>query len=61
MAPTVSVLNEIYNGIQTGVIEVGDNQAIGVEQASLRKDYPEKRSGRRLIASRVRIRLGPTA
>lgn len=32
MAPTVIAYNEIYNGIQTGVIQAGDNEAAGVEQ-----------------------------
>jgi tripartite ATP-independent transporter DctP family solute receptor len=32
MAPTVIAFNEIYNGIQTGVIDAGDNEAAGVEQ-----------------------------
>lgn len=32
MAPTVIAYNEIYNGIQTGVIEAGDNEAAGIEQ-----------------------------
>ncbi len=32
MAPTVIAYNEIYNGIQNGVIEAGENEAAGVEQ-----------------------------
>jgi tripartite ATP-independent transporter DctP family solute receptor len=32
MAPTVIAYSEIYNGIQTGVIEAGENEAAGVEQ-----------------------------
>ena len=32
MAPTVIAYSEIYNGIQTGVIQAGDNEAAGVEQ-----------------------------
>src|SRR3954463_3567694 len=32
MAPTVIAYNEIYNGIQTGVIQSGENEAAGVEQ-----------------------------
>jgi tripartite ATP-independent transporter DctP family solute receptor len=32
MSPTVIAYNEIYNGIQTGVIQAGDNEAAGVEQ-----------------------------
>jgi tripartite ATP-independent transporter DctP family solute receptor len=32
MAPTVIAYSEVYNGIQTGVIEAGENEAAGVEQ-----------------------------
>ena len=32
MAPTVIAYSEIYNGIQTGVIQSGENEAAGVEQ-----------------------------
>jgi TRAP-type transport system periplasmic protein len=32
MSPTVIAYNEIYNGIQTGVIQSGENEAAGVEQ-----------------------------
>ncbi len=32
MAPTVIAYSEIYNGIQTGVIEAGENEAAGVQQ-----------------------------
>lgn len=32
MSPTVIAYSEIYNGIQTGVIQAGDNEAAGVEQ-----------------------------
>jgi tripartite ATP-independent transporter DctP family solute receptor len=32
MSPTVIAYSEIYNGIQTGVIEAGENEAAGVEQ-----------------------------
>lgn len=31
MSPTVIAYNEIYNGIQNGVIEAGENEAAGVE------------------------------
>ena len=31
-APTVIAYNEVYNGIQTGVIKAGENEAAGVEQ-----------------------------
>jgi TRAP-type transport system periplasmic protein len=32
MSPTVIAYSEIYNGIQTGVIESGENEAAGVQQ-----------------------------
>src|SRR3989440_1806887 len=32
MAPTVVAYNEIYNAIQNGVIQAGENEAAGVEQ-----------------------------
>jgi TRAP-type C4-dicarboxylate transport system substrate-binding protein len=32
MAPTVIAYSEIYNGIQTGVIQAGENEAAGVQQ-----------------------------
>jgi len=32
MAPTVIAYSEVYNGIQTGVIQAGENEAAGVEQ-----------------------------
>lgn len=32
MSPTVIAYNEVYNGIQNGVIESGENEAAGVEQ-----------------------------
>ncbi|TWO72564.1 TRAP transporter substrate-binding protein [Caenimonas sedimenti] len=32
MAPTVIAYNEVYNGIQNGVIAAGENEAAGVEQ-----------------------------
>ena len=32
MAPTVIAYNEIYNAIQNGVIDAGENEAAGVEQ-----------------------------
>jgi tripartite ATP-independent transporter DctP family solute receptor len=32
MAPTVIAYNEIYNAIQNGVIQAGENEAAGVEQ-----------------------------
>src|SRR3712207_2114572 len=32
MSPTVIAYNEVYNGIQNGVIQAGENEAAGVEQ-----------------------------
>ena len=53
MAPTVIAFNEIYNGIQTGVIQAGDNEAAGVEQAKFYEVAPN------LILTRHAISLRP--
>jgi TRAP-type C4-dicarboxylate transport system substrate-binding protein len=53
MAPTVIAYNEIYNGIQTGVIEAGDNEAAGVD---LMKFYEV---GPNLLLTRHAISLRP--
>jgi len=41
MAPTVIAYNEIYNGIQTGVIQAGENEAAGVEQMKFYEVGPD--------------------
>lgn len=53
MAPTVIAFNEIYNGIQTGVIQAGDNEAAGVEQAKFYEVAPN------LILTKHAISLRP--
>jgi len=35
MSPTVIAYNEIYNAIQNGVIQAGENEAAGVEQMKI--------------------------
>jgi TRAP-type transport system periplasmic protein len=40
MVPTAIAFGEIYNGIQTGVIQAGDNEAAGVEQAKFYEVAP---------------------
>jgi TRAP-type C4-dicarboxylate transport system substrate-binding protein len=53
MSPTVIAYSEIYNGIQTGVIEAGENEAAGVEQM---KFYEV---GSNLIETRHAISIRP--
>ncbi len=40
-APTVIAYNEIYNAIQTGVIEAAENEATGIEQMKFYEVGPE--------------------
>ena len=40
-APTVIAYNEIYNAIQTGVIEAAENEAAGIAQMKLYEVGPE--------------------
>ena len=40
-APTVIAYNEVYNAIQTGVIEAAENEAAGVEQMKFYEVGPE--------------------
>ncbi len=40
-APTVIAYNEVYNGIQTGVIEAAENEAAGVEQMKFYEVGPD--------------------
>ncbi len=53
MAPTVIAYSEIYNGIQTGVIEAGENEAAGVEQMKFYEVGPN------LILTRHAISIRP--
>ena len=41
MAPTVIAYNEVYNAIQNGVIEAGENEAAGVEQMKFYEVAPQ--------------------
>ena len=53
MAPTVIAYSEVYNGIQTGVIEAGENEAAGVEQMKFYEVGPN------LIETRHAISIRP--
>ena len=53
MSPTVIAYNEVYNGIQTGVIQAGDNEAAGVEQMKFYEVAPN------LILTRHAISIRP--
>ncbi|MCZ7599924.1 MAG: hypothetical protein M5U09_22325 [Gammaproteobacteria bacterium] len=44
-APTVIAYNEVYNGIQTGVIAAAENEAAGIEQMKFLRGRPECRAG----------------
>ncbi len=41
MSPTVIAYNEVYNAIQNGVIEAGENEAAGVEQMKFYEVAPK--------------------
>ena len=41
MAPTVIAYDEVYNAIQNGVIDAGENEAAGVEQMKFYEVGPE--------------------
>ncbi len=41
MAPTVIAYNEVYNAIQNGVIQAGENEAAGVEQMKFFEVAPQ--------------------
>ena len=41
MAPTVIAYNEVYNAIQNGVIDAGENEAAGVESDEVLRGRPE--------------------
>lgn len=41
MAPTVIAYNEVYNAIQNGVIQAGENEAAGVEQMKFYEVAPQ--------------------
>jgi len=52
MSPTVIAYNEIYNGIQTGVIQAGDNEAAGVDQMKFYEVGPNLMLTRHAISIR---------
>jgi TRAP-type C4-dicarboxylate transport system substrate-binding protein len=52
MSPTVIAYSEIYNGIQTGVIQAGDNEAAGVEQMKFYEVAPNLMLTRHAISIR---------
>lgn len=52
MAPTVIAYSEVYNGIQTGVIEAGENEAAGVEQMKFYEVGPNLMQTRHAISIR---------
>ncbi len=52
MSPTVIAYSEIYNGIQTGVIEAGENEAAGVEQMKFFEVGPNLSQTRHAISIR---------
>ena len=52
MSPTVIAYSEIYNGIQTGVIEAGENEAAGVEQMKFYEVGPNLSQTRHAISIR---------
>jgi len=60
MAPTVIAYNEIYNGIQTGVISAGDNEAAGVEQMKFYEVAPNLMTTRHAISIRPLCFSGKT-
>jgi len=60
MAPTVIAYNEIYNGIQTGVISAGDNEAAGIEQMKFYEVAPNIMLTRHSISIRPLCFSGKT-
>jgi len=52
MAPTVIAYSEVYNGIQTGVIEAGEYEAAGVEQMKFFEVGPNLSQTRHAISIR---------
>ena len=55
MSPTVIAYNEVYNAIQNGVIEAGENEAAGVEQMKFYEVAPN------LIMTEHAITIRPLA
>lgn len=60
MAPTVIAYNEVYNGIQNGVIEAGENEAAGVEQMRFFEVAPQLAMTQHAITIRPIVFSGKT-
>ena len=60
MAPTVIAYDEIYNGIQNGVIEAGENEAAGVEQMRFNEVAPQLSLTQHAITIRPIVFSGKT-
>jgi TRAP-type C4-dicarboxylate transport system substrate-binding protein len=60
MAPTVIAYDEIYNGIQNGVIEAGENEAAGVEQMRFNEVAPQLAMTQHAITIRPIVFSGKT-
>ena len=60
MAPTVIAYNEVYNGIQNGVIEGGENEAAGVEQMRFFEVAPQLAMTQHAITIRPLVFSGKT-
>jgi len=60
MSPTVIAYNEVYNAIQNGVIEAGENEAAGVEQMKFYEVGPNLALTRHAITIRPLCFSGKT-
>ena len=60
MAPTVIAYDEVYNGIQNGVIEAGENEAAGVEQMRFNEVAPQLSLTQHAITIRPIVFSGKT-
>lgn len=60
MAPTVIAYDEVYNGIQNGVIEAGENEAAGVEQMRFNEVAPQLSMTQHAITIRPIVFSGKT-
>jgi TRAP-type C4-dicarboxylate transport system substrate-binding protein len=60
MSPTVIAYNEVYNGIQNGVIAAGENEAAGVEQMRFFEVAPQLSMTQHAITIRPLVFSGKT-
>ncbi|MEJ1161933.1 TRAP transporter substrate-binding protein [Prosthecomicrobium sp. N25] len=60
MSPTVIAYNEVYNGIQNGVIAAGENEAAGVEQMRFYEVAPQLAMTQHAITIRPLVFSGKT-